>query len=571
MNRLEIDQGLSEIDPWYQALFEGNPQPVYIYDAENLMFLAVNEATIAHYGFSKDEFLSMTTKAIRPVEDIPALLEEIQALKIRRHTGFQTSRVRKHRLKDGRIIFVETSKELLAFNGREAICVLVNDVTERVLAEQKIQHLAYFDDLTGLPNRTQLRNDLRDAIGHAQQTSTSFALLAVELIQFRDINYTVGHLLGDELLKQVGPRIRQAVGENAAIARIGNVQFGVLLKANPGKAIRQTEQLLKALGESFSAGGINYALGAHVGIAFYPAHGTDPDELLRHADIARYQARKVGRDYSIYDAAQDPYNPRRLALLSDFRKAIMTDQLRLYCQPKADLRTEAITGAEVLIRWQHPDYGLLMPDQFIPLIEPTELVQPLIQWVLEAALQQCYEWRQKSLIMPLAINLSTRNLLDPHLPETVNALIQTWGADTTWIGLEITESSIMSDPAAALRVLNELHQMGLTLFIDDFGTGYSSLSYLMKLPLDVIKIDHAFTMNMIEDKDAAVIVKSTIEMAHNMGMKVIAEGAASKEIWEALKRLDCDEGQGHYISPPLLTRDFSAWLEHSPWALPANA
>jgi EAL domain-containing protein (putative c-di-GMP-specific phosphodiesterase class I) len=250
-------------------------------------------------------------------------------------------------------------------------------------------------------------------------------------------------------------------------------------------------------------------------------------------------------------------------MLGEFRKAIKAGQLQLYCQPKANIRTGLITGAEALVRWLHPARGLIPPDQFIPLIEPTELIQPLTQWMLEAAIRQCCEWRQKGLMIPLAVNLSTRNLLETDLPETINRLLQTWGSITPCIGLEITESSIMADPAASLHVLDQLHQMGCQLFVDDFGTGYSNLSYLMKLPFDVIKIDHSFTMYMIEDPHAAAIVKSTIEMAHNMRMKVIAEGTASKEIWEALADLDCDEAQGEYISMPMPAEDFSGWLAHS--------
>jgi diguanylate cyclase (GGDEF)-like protein len=389
----------------------------------------------------------------------------------------------------------------------------------------------------------------------------------VELIHFRQINYTLGYLTGDELLKQVAARLRLLVGENSTIARISNVQFGVLLpEAGAGEAIELAARLQKALEEPLPAGEINYELGAHAGIASFPEHGDDPDVLIRRADIALYQARTAGRDYFIYNAAQDPYKPQRLTLLGDFRKAVKEDQLQLYFQPKADLRTGAITSGEALVRWQHPAYGLLLPDQFIPVIEPTELIQLLTQRMLEASIQQCYQWRQKNLFLPLAVNLSTRNLLNPDLPGIIDGLMQTWGADKTWVGLEITESSIMLDPAASLRVLDQLHRMGLKLFIDDFGIGYSSLSYLMKLPIDTIKIDHSFTMHMIEDPDAATIVKSTIELAHNMGMKVVAEGAASREIWEALRRLGCDEAQGYYISPPLPAKDFRAWIERSSWS-----
>jgi EAL domain-containing protein (putative c-di-GMP-specific phosphodiesterase class I) len=331
-----------------------------------------------------------------------------------------------------------------------------------------------------------------------------------------------------------------------------------------------TSRLLNTLKDPFPVGAINYEMGAHGGIAFFPGHGSDADVLIRHADIALFQARKVGRDYTIYDAAQDPYSPQRLALLGEFHKAITEGQLRLYCQPKANFQSGPIAGAEALVRWLHPVYGLILPDRFLPLIEPTELIQPLTQWMLKAAIHQCYQWRQQGLKIALAVNLSMRNLLDADLPETIDGLLRIWGADSDWIGLEVTESSIMADPTASLRVLNELHQTGFKLFVDDFGTGYSSLSYLMKLPVDVIKIDHSFTMNMIEDPHAAAIVKSTIEIAHNMGMGVVAEGTANREIWDALARLGCDEAQGEYVSMPMPAQDVYAWLARSAWASSAS-
>jgi diguanylate cyclase (GGDEF)-like protein/PAS domain S-box-containing protein len=566
MNCIDINQLDPAADPWYQALFESNPQPMYIYDADTLAFLAVNEAAVRHYGYSRKEFLAMSTRDIRPAGEVPYLLEEIREIRKNHRTGFQMTHIRRHHKKDGTLIDVETSKELLTFNGRQAICVLVNDVTDREQAEKKIQHLAYYDELTDLPNRANLRCRLEDAIRDGQRSSSTFALLVLELVRFREINYTVGHIMGDELLKQVGPRIRSVTGDAVPVARISNVQFGVILpRASAGDVLLMAGRLLTALEEPFPVGEVSFELGAHAGIAFFPGHGLDPGALFRHADIALNQARHAGRDYAIYNAAQDPYKPRRLALLSEFRRAIREGQLKLYCQPKADIHTHEIIGTEALVRWQHPNYGLIQPDQFIPLIEPTELVQPLTRWILEAAIHQCYDWQQAGLSLPMAVNLSTRNLLDAALPDTIGELLQTWGAAPGWIDLEITESGIMADPAASLRVLTQLSQMGFNLFVDDFGTGYSSLSYLMKLPVDAIKIDHSFTMNMIADKDAAAIVKSTIEMAHNLGMSVVAEGTASQDIWNALSRLGCDEAQGQFISHPFPALELPHWLQSTGW------
>jgi diguanylate cyclase (GGDEF)-like protein len=440
--------------------------------------------------------------------------------------------------------------------------------SQRWLAESTIHYMAFHDELTGLPNRARLRICIQEAVRREQETKQPCALIIVELVRFRDINYTLGHLIGDAVLKQASARIRQVVDRDATLARISNVQFGVLLPdASLDVALDMARRLVAALEEPLPAGDSKYEVGARAGIALVPIHGVDPDDLIRHADIALQRARTSGAKYVVYDPQLDPYKPQRLALLSAFRQAIKEDQLQLYCQPKVSLHTGQITSVEALVRWQHPEYGLLMPDQFISLIEPTELIHLLTQRMLEYAMRQAYEWRKEDLFLPLAVNLSTRNLLNPALPELVGGLMKAWGADASWIGLEITESSIMNDPALSLRVLNRLHAMGLELIVDDFGTGYSSLSYLMKLPVAVIKIDQSFIINMTSDPDAAAIVKAMIELAHNMGMKVVAEGAETREIWDVLKRLDCDEAQGYYISRPLPAHAFREWLEHSPWQL----
>jgi diguanylate cyclase (GGDEF)-like protein len=440
--------------------------------------------------------------------------------------------------------------------------------SRRWLAESRIRYLAFHDELTGLPNRAQLRICILEAIEQEQDTKRLCSLLIVELVRFRDINYTLGHQIGDEVLKQASVRIRHLVDGGLTLARISNVQFGVLLPdANQSIAIDLAQRLVAAMEEPLPARDSKYELGARAGIALMPSGGCDPDDLIRHADIALNRARSSGAAYALYDPALDPYKPQRLALLGAFRQAIKEDQLEMYCQPKANLRTGQITSVEALVRWRHPEYGLIMPDQFISLIEPTELIQLLTQWMLECAIRQFHEWRQNDLFLPLAVNLSTRNLLNSALPELIAGLMKTWGADASWLSLEITESSIMDDPALSLRVLNRLNAMGLELIVDDFGTGYSSLSYLMKLPVAVIKIDQSFITNLISDPDAAAIVKTMIELAHNMGMKVVAEGAETKEIWDALKRLDCDEAQGYYISHPMPAHALPAWLERSPWQL----
>jgi diguanylate cyclase (GGDEF)-like protein len=384
----------------------------------------------------------------------------------------------------------------------------------------------------------------------------------------RDVNFTFGHNNGDLLLKEVGVRLTQLLHDGEIVARIGNVQFAVLLPdlataSAPSRAL----QFLDALEAPFPVANITYELGARIGIAMFPGHAIDAETLLRKADVALYQAKQSGQRYTIYHAAQDPYQPERLEMIGRFRRAIHEGQLQLYCQPKLNLQTKQVVGAEALVRWRHPELGLVAPNQFMPLIESTDLIHFLTQFMLEAAISQYYSWQQHGIHIPLAVNLSPRNLMEPDLVANLQYLLATWGAKPDWLGVEITEGTLLKDPVAAIAELHRLRRMGVRVFIDDFGTGYSSLSYLMRLPVDVIKIDHSFTMNMINDKGAVAIVKSTIELAHNLGMSVVAEGAESQEICDVLHALGCDEAQGYFISPPIPAESFMDWLSASGYQL----
>lgn len=432
----------------------------------------------------------------------------------------------------------------------------------RLAAESHIRYLAFHDELTGLPNRTLLCRHLERAIDSAAPEA---ALLIVELTRFKDINYTFGHAIGDALLRQAGARIRSAAS-HCIVARIGNVQFGVL--ANDRSRLQAqalAERLVMSVQQPLPVHDISYEVGAHIGIALYPEHGKDADRLMRHADVALNQARTMDLGVVLYDQLHDPYQPRRLSLLTQFRQALKNNEIELYCQPKANLRTGAIGSVEALVRWRHPSYGLVPPDEFIPLIEPTALVHPLTQHVLRAALEQSRRWRDQRFNIKIAINLSTRNLLNPLLPHAIGELLRNCGAEPGWIELEITESSLMRDPAAALTILQQLRGMGLTLAVDDFGTGYSGLDYLLKFPIDTVKIDRAFTAGMTDNRDAAAIVKSTIGLAHDMGLQVVAEGIENRQVWDALAVLGCDEAQGYYVSAPMPMGELPVWLEQSPW------
>jgi diguanylate cyclase (GGDEF)-like protein len=451
-----------------------------------------------------------------------------------------------------------------------ALASQLGAVVRRKHAEDRVRHLAYFDALTELPNRARLQEALREAVAEGHRDSRPVALLMLELERFREINYTLGQANGDLLLRQIGPRIRLALSDSDLLAYFGGEHFAVLL---PGTAVHAaTETALRILGHlesPFEVAGLTVEIGANIGIAVFPGHGEDDAVLMRHAEVALYKAQQEGRGHALYDARQDFYNPRRLQLMGELRSAIGGRQMALYCQPKLDLKTREVVAMETLVRWQHPSYGLIAPDQFVPLVESTGLIAPLTQWILDAALIQCHAWEQEGRRVPAAVNLSTRNLADPHLVEYIESALVTWGAEVNWLDLEITESAIMADPQVALETLHRLDAMGFRLFIDDFGTGYSSLAYLQKLPVHAIKIDKSFVLPLLDDRDAAAIVRSTIELGHNLGLKVIAEGVETREIFERLAAMGCDEAQGYYVSPPIPVDQFVTWLQDAPWPLRA--
>jgi len=302
-----------------------------------------------------------------------------------------------------------------------------------------------------------------------------------------------------------------------------------------------------------------------VGSALYPDHGDTPTALLQHADIALRVAKSEASGFSIYSPEEDPFSLRRLRLLGELRQAIADSALALYYQPKIDLARNRITGVEALARWPHPVEGMISPGDFMPMVEQTGLIRPFTRWVLETAVIQCRRWREAGIDLTVAVNLSTRNLLDPTLPDILAGLLETHHVGTAGLTLEITESAVMSRPDVALKVLTRLHDMGFKLSIDDFGTGYSSLGYLKRLPVDELKIDYSFVSDLMDDENDAVIVCSTVSLAHNLGLKVVAEGVESKDIWDVLVVLGCDKAQGFYFGRPQSAEQLERWLSDSPW------
>ncbi len=560
-HRLELEARSAEVEESelrYRLLFERNPHPMWVLDQETLFFLAVNEAAVHHYGYSREEFLALQVPAIRMTDDMPEFLN-----RIRNATG--TTGTSTHRRKDGGLITVEVLSYPIVFAHRTARFAVMTDVTDHQRAVAALRQQALYDSLSGLANRALLLDRLQNALLRADTEEPAdhpVGLLVMDLDRFKEVNDTFGHKCGDVLLQLVSARLQAALPETFTLARLGGDEFAVLLPdATTQMAITVAERLLQTLEEPFMVEGLALAVGASIGIAVYPEHAGDTDSLLRRADVAMYVAkRNNNQGYAVYDLAQDQHSPDRLALAGELWQAIEHGDMVLHYQPKLDLCDGRVGGVEALVRWPHPQRGLVPPDQFIPLAEQTGLIDGLSRWVLAEAMRQSHIWRRQGVDLSMAVNISMRTLHDPRLPAIIADLLERWNVPAHQLHLEITETSLMAEPTRALEILQRLRSMGVGITIDDFGTGYSSLAYLKRLPVNDLKIDRSFVLDMVTDDSARVIVQSTIDLAHNLGMRVIAEGVEDAQTWSLLQALGCDEMQGYYASRALPAAEFGIWL-----------
>ena len=423
------------------------------------------------------------------------------------------------------------------------------------------EHQALHDSLTDLPNRTLFHDRVHQALSSARREHVPAAVMIMDLDRFKEVNDTLGHASGDELLKQVGLRLRDSLRESDTVARLGGDEFGILLPKvlDAETAVAVARKLRTTLEEPLTIHGLALQMEASIGIALFPDHGSDVQGLLQRADVAMYVAKEQS-GCEVYTRERDEYSPDRLTLLTELRRAIDRGQLGLHYQPKADLRTGEIHGVEALVRWNHPERGMIPPDEFIPPAQKTGVIAPLTMFVLDEALRQCRTWALQGLELCVAVNLSTRNLLDVHLPDTVGQLLTRWEVPPRLLELEITESTILADPVRAMQILSRLDKMGVRLAIDDFGTGYSSLAYLKRLPVDELKIDKSFILGMEESENDAVIVRSTIDLGRNLGLRVVAEGVETQAAWNHLVALGCDVAQGYFLSRPAPAEQLTEWL-----------
>ncbi|MDB5846671.1 MAG: hypothetical protein JWP29_423 [Rhodoferax sp.] len=445
------------------------------------------------------------------------------------------------------------------------------------ISQNEIQQLAYWDRLTRLPNRVRFRDAVKEAIATRQEVNLSqrmpLAVVTLNLDRFKHVNDVLGYALGDRLLKAVAERLLVQVEhqEAALVARLGGDEFAVLLPtANASTAMAVAQLIVRSFEIPLTYDDQTVDLSASIGIACWPEHAVDVDALLSRAEVAMYAAKRNTTVTQLYDAALDSSSTQTLSLLSELRHAVQNHELRLFLQPKISLKTGEVMAAEALVRWQHPTRGLIPPVAFIPFAEQTGFIRQLTLWMFNevarqwSSLQHGTQSGQADQPLRVAINLSTRDLMDPDFPAKLAVLLATHAASSSSFCLEITESAIMDDPQRAETTLNQLSELGFKLSIDDFGTGYSSLAYLKRLPVDELKIDKSFVMGMENDPDDAKIVRSTIDLAHNLGLSVVAEGVETGAAWDLLRELTCDEAQGYYMGKPMPVAEFPAWRER--WA-----
>jgi len=555
---------LGSSDARLQAVYEAMACGVIVRNDRGDVLYA-NQAAIRIYGVSSiSELATADVEAAMYAHDGSPLEERPSACAFRTLQPVRDVMVGRSRL-DGAIQWrLVDAVPLFDADGRatEVVSSFI-DITARREAERALREQALHDPLTQLPNRTLLNDRWDHAIDVARRGHEPLALMLLDLDHFKEANDTFGHPYGDLLLRAVARRIGAAVRASDTVGRLGGDEFAVLLpNTNELGAQIAARKLLKALEEPFDIDEQVLEVSGSIGIALFPRHGEDGSTLLRRADIAMYTAKRSGAGSAIYNYEDelDENAPQRLAITAELRQAVDKRELVLLYQPIVELASGRASQAEALLRWRHPSRGLVTPDRFMSAVERSGLIRPVFAFALATALEQCAAWRRSGLDVRVSVNLSVRNLLDPGLVDAVAEAIQRSGISASWLALEITESMLMVDPERALKSLTRLRGMGILLSIDDFGTGYSSLAYLQRLPVYAVKIDQSFVRDMTLDVSSRAIVEATVDLAHKLGLKVVAEGVETQAEYDALQNMGCDAAQGYLIARPLAAAALAKWV-----------
>ncbi|MDD5248015.1 MAG: EAL domain-containing protein [Rhodocyclaceae bacterium] len=545
----------------HARIFEHSDEGILITDAEERI-VSVNRAFSRITGYTAEEATGQTPRLLRSGQHGPSFYEEVwRRIEVE---GRWQGEIQDQR-KDGEIY--PTWVSISAVRNVEGMIThyfsIFSDITERKRAEERIHYLAYYDALTELPNRALFFKLVDQALIEARRNRQHGALLFIDLNRFKPINDTLGHSVGDRLLQQIGQRLRETLRTEDVVARLGGDEFVVALFdiARRDHAGIVAQKLLAALDPVFVIDNHELTVGAAIGISVYPQDGFDTETLLRLADIAMYRAKQTDEDgYAFYSHEMNQRALDRLKIENGLRHAIARNELLLHYQPKVDIASGRIVGAEALVRWRHPERGMVAPGDFVPVAEETGLIVQVSAWVLEAAVRQARAWQQAGLApIKMAINLSARDF-SSALPERVDRVLLAHGLAPEWLELEITESMLMHSTERVIDMMDDLAQRGVTLSLDDFGTGYSSLSYLKRFPINTLKIDRSFVVNIPGDVSDCAIAGAIASMAKQLGHKVIAEGVETVQQLSFLKRLGCDEFQGYLFSPPVAAEEFAAML-----------
>jgi diguanylate cyclase (GGDEF)-like protein/PAS domain S-box-containing protein len=563
--RKRAEQALGESEERFRDLFENARDVMFTYDLRGRM-ISANRRTTDLTGYTNEEILALNLGQIIATEYHVAVGEALKRIFNGNNAPYELEVV----AKDGRTIPLEiTSRIILGKRGEpRTVQAIGRDITERKIAEETIRRLAYHDALTSLPNRALFEDRLRVALAQARRQHEQLAVMFLDLDSFKVVNDTLGHGAGDKLLQAVARDLATLVRDGDTVARVGGDEFTLLLAGieGPEDAIDIAQRILECLRQSRVINGAEFCTTGSIGITTYPADGDEGETLLRNADTAMYRAKERGRDnYQHYTAAMNVKMMERLAVEQDLRHALDRNELTLFYQPIVSVQTGLITGAEALLRWRHPQRGIVMPDEFIPLAEETGLILEIGEWVLREACRQILDWRKQGLAMELvAVNLSARQLQQEDLVERIGGIIRESGVSPDLIQLEITEGAVLKNVDYAIAMLRQFGEMGIGIALDDFGTGYSSLTYLKRFPVDAVKIDRSFVRDLEHDASDATIVSTVIAMAENMHLNVIAEGVETEQQLEFLRQRGCSEYQGYLFSRAVPPDEFAELLRAEP-------
>jgi diguanylate cyclase (GGDEF)-like protein/PAS domain S-box-containing protein len=528
----------------FRLLFDNNPMPMWVFDADTMGFLKVNEAAVRHYGYSRETFLGMKLREIWPQDE---WVSHSQALSDIGET-YQSERHWRHLKADGSEIQVLTFGRRVAFEGRDGYLVAVVDITERRKAEARIAYMAHHDGLTNLPNREFYQERLKQALEAAQSTNKRVAVMGVDLDLFKNVNDSFGHPMGDRLLRQVADRLRAQVRGNNLAARLGGDEFAVILAADvsPKEVSDFSARLINVLSTPYQIDGNEVVIGASIGIAMSPGDGATSEELMRNADMALYRAKQDGRGvHRFFEREMDLQAQKRREMELDLRRAFANGEFELHYQPLVDIATGKISGFESLLRWRHPDKGMISPAEFIPVAEDIGLITAIGEWVLREACSEAAKWPHE---VKVAVNLSPVQFRSRNLVQVVISALANSGLSPKRFELEITESVFLAETEANLAILHQLRELGVSISMDDFGTGYSSLSYLRSFPFDKIKIDRSFVKDLAERSDCVAIVRAISGLGRSLNITTTAEGVETVDQLDWLRAEGCNEVQGFLFS-----------------------